>query len=369
MRLPGVLSLWLLILTACPQLSAQAVISTHSGLVNYHEGSVFVDDQPLDQKFGTFSNLKEGSILRTEKGRVEILLTPGVFLRLDENSAVRMLSNVLTDTRVEFLRGAAILDSNAATPGNSLVLVYKAYQLRFPKPGVYRLDSEPEVFETYTGEAEILSAGQPAKTIDESHQFFFGIGAETNKYGDGAVDNFSEWARNRAETIAADNRAAAQSTAPLPDPSADPNSSLFGSTIPVPLYNQPIYNQPSWGPFGGPVMVDSGFYGSYGPFAGPWFPQPLLVLFVFPRFYGGNGGNSFRGTPPRRPGYPILPPARTGYPYRAPYRPTPIPLRSLTSSPAANRPMIAPPPRAVAAPRFTAPVATHSVGLGAIHHR
>lgn len=380
MRLPGVLSPWLLILTACFQVSAQAVISTHSGLVNYHEGSVFVEDQPLDQKFGTFSTLKDGSTLRTENGRVEILLTPGVFLRLDENSAVRMLSNALTDTRVEFLRGAAIVDSNQAAPGNSLVLVYKAYQVRFPKPGVYRLDSETEVFETYTGQAEILSAGQPAKSIDESHQFFFSIGTETNKYGEGAIDNFSEWARNRAETITADNRAAAQSSAPLPDPSTDPNSYPFGATVPVPLYNQPLYNQPSWGPIGGAVLVDSGFYGGYGPygpFGGPWFPEPPLVIFVYPRFYGAH---PIYGTPPRKAGYPILPPTRSGYPHPSPYRPAPIPLRTTMGGAGGTRmPVtrmaIAPPPRivaplrVVAPPRVVAPIAVRSVGVGAIHHR
>ena len=358
MRLPGVLSPWLLVLTACPQLSAQAVISTHSGLVNYHEGSVFVDDQPLDQKFGTFSSLKEGSTLRTEKGRVEILLTPGVFLRLDENSAVRMLSNALTDTRVEFLRGAAIVDSNQAAPGNSLVLVYKTYQLRFPKPGVYRLDSETEVFETYTGEAEILAAGQPAKSIDESHQFFFGIGTETNKYGDGAIDNFSEWARNRAETLAADNRAAAQSTAPLPDPSTDPDSYPLGATVPVPLYNQP-----SWGPFGSTVVVNSGFYGGYGPygpFSGPWFPEAPLVIFVYPRFYGRR---PVYGTPPRTTAYPILPPMHSGYPHPSSYRPTPIPLGTTMARPTVTHVTVAQPPR------FAAPVAVHSAGVAAIHHR
>src|SRR5689334_14600218 len=87
------------------QASAQAVISAHSGVVHFSEGSVFIDDQPLDQKVGTFPNIKEGSTLRTEKGRAEILLTPGIFLRLDENSSIRMRSNSLEDTRVEFIRG------------------------------------------------------------------------------------------------------------------------------------------------------------------------------------------------------------------------------------------------------------------------
>ncbi|MBV8864301.1 MAG: hypothetical protein JO210_02750 [Acidobacteriaceae bacterium] len=384
MRLPGVLSSWLLILTACSPLFAQAVISTHSGLINYHEGSVLIDDQPLEQKIGTFSSLKEGSTLRTEKGRVEILLTPGVFLRIDENSALHMLANSLTNPRVELLSGAAILDSNDAPSGsNSLVLVYKTYQLRFPKPGVYRLDSEPGVFETYTGEAEIRASGKPAQIIDESHQFFFGIDTVTNKYGDGAIDNFSEWARNRAELIAADNRAAAQSTAPLPDPSTDPNDYSLGAGVPVPSYGLPGsgYGFPSSGPFGGTVLLGSGFYGSYGPFAGPWFPDPLLVVYVFPRHYGGYPKN---GTYPSKPGFPILPPTHAGYPhsgyphsgyphagypYPAPYRPTPTPLHSTLTMPGVNHSMVAPPVRAVATPHYASPAPAHSVGLGAIHHR
>ncbi len=376
MRLPGVLSPWLLIFTGCLQLSAQAVVSTHSGLINYHEGAVFLDDQPLEQKFGAFSSLKQGSTLRTEKGRVEILLTPGVFLRVDENSAIRMLSNSLTDTRVEFLRGAVILDSNAAAapaPGSSLVMTYKTYELRFPKPGVYRLDSEPEILETYTGEAEVIAQGQAPKTIDESHQFFFGIGAETNKYGDGAIDNFSEWARNRAETIAADNEAAAQSTAPLPDPGAGLSGSVYGSAVPVPV---PSYGLPGLGQYGSTMVYDNGFYGSYGPF-GPWFPGPAVVIYAFPRLYSGI---PVHGTPPRRPGYPIVPPIRTGYPRPYPYRPTPIPLRTGVTSLGVNRMPVtrapiphvtpAPSPRfAAPGPRFAAPTAPRSVGIGAIHHR
>ena len=43
--------------------------------------------------------------LRTEEGRAEVLLTPGVFLRLGENSSFRMITNRLIDTRLEFLSG------------------------------------------------------------------------------------------------------------------------------------------------------------------------------------------------------------------------------------------------------------------------
>ncbi len=48
-------------------------------------------------------------MLRTGQGRAEVLLTPGVFLRVGENSAIRMLDNRLLSTRVEIVSGNAIV--------------------------------------------------------------------------------------------------------------------------------------------------------------------------------------------------------------------------------------------------------------------
>ncbi len=361
MRLPGVLCSLLLLAFASAHLSAQAVVSTHSGIVNYSEGAVFLDDAPLNQQFGTFASVKDGSTLRTEKGRAEILLTPGVFLRIDENSAIRMISSVLAATRVEFLRGAAILDSNDAASGNPCVLVYKTYQLRFPKPGVYRLSSEPAVFQTYTGEAEIQTAGEPPKTIDESNQFFFGIGMETKKYGDGAVDAFSEWARNRAETIAADNRVGSQSTT-NPDAGDAANSPFTLPSSPGPGLGigQAGIGQPNYSYYDPPMWAGNGFLGPWGPYNG--FFNPPLVIYVFPRFYGRNPRNPIYRNPiyrtaPRRPGYPVVPPLRTGYPSVNSFRPATIPLRSTNNY---TRPSLG--HIGVAGPRVVSPVAVRPMG-------
>src|SRR5580698_8724783 len=84
---------------------AQAVISTRSGLVHYFEGAVYLSGQPLESRLGKFASMANGAELRTENGRAEVLLTPGVVLRLDQNSSLRMLSNSLEDTRVEMLTG------------------------------------------------------------------------------------------------------------------------------------------------------------------------------------------------------------------------------------------------------------------------
>src|SRR5579872_5458440 len=116
---------------ACGVLAAssafgQSIISAHSGVVQYIEGNASLDGAPVELKFGHYPEIKQDQEFRTEEGRAEILLTPGVFLRLGENSGIRMLSNGLADTRVEVLQGSAIVECEQLPRDNAITLVYKA---------------------------------------------------------------------------------------------------------------------------------------------------------------------------------------------------------------------------------------------------
>lgn len=71
----------LLALVAVPA-SAQPVISAKSGMVAKIQGNVFLDDQALADSSTHFPDVKEKQVVRTEDGLAEILLTPGVFLRV-----------------------------------------------------------------------------------------------------------------------------------------------------------------------------------------------------------------------------------------------------------------------------------------------
>src|ERR1700685_1090165 len=141
----------------CPE-----VISANSAPVHSLEGAALLDDHPIEHKAATFPSIAAGSTLRTEKGRAEVLLTPGVFLRLDENTAIRMVSNALTDTQVEFLRGSAIIDSMEASGTPPIELPYQHCRIRFPKNGIYRIDSDTGVLQAYSGQAQV--AGPESKT-------------------------------------------------------------------------------------------------------------------------------------------------------------------------------------------------------------
>ncbi|HWF48771.1 MAG TPA: hypothetical protein VG168_17315, partial [Bryobacteraceae bacterium] len=129
-----------LLLAACQPGAAQDVVSASSGVLQYFEGTVFLDNQPVEHKAAVFPSLKNGATLRTAKGRAELLLTPGVYLRADENTSLRMVSNALTDTRVEVTEGAIILDNANASSRGAVTLMIDESEVRFPKAGVYRID-------------------------------------------------------------------------------------------------------------------------------------------------------------------------------------------------------------------------------------
>src|SRR5579864_3189337 len=101
----------LVVLTAVPGIWAQAVISAHSGMVNYVEGDVQLDGKPVKLDQAIHPNLKPGQVLSTYAGHAEILLAPEVFLRLGRNSSVRMIANELADTHVEVLSGSAVVEA------------------------------------------------------------------------------------------------------------------------------------------------------------------------------------------------------------------------------------------------------------------
>lgn len=337
----------------CLPAACQEVISAHSGTVHFSEGAVFVDDQPLQRKAATFPSIKEGSTLRTEKGRAEVLLTPNVVLRLDENSALRLGSNSLTDTQIEFLRGSAIIDSVNASEAPPVVVTYQNCRIRFPKPGIYRIDSDTGVLQAYTGQAKVETPDGKTPNIDTTKLFFFDLGTVTNKFGEPNEDEFYDWARGRADAIAAENQLAAEGTADPED--IDPGAGIF--TGQLPSYGTfPSY--PGLGGYGlggyafGDPWVNP-FFGFAGGGFAPYNVFPIFLV-VRPRTWQSGGGSHW----PHRPATPAYTPMPTRIgtslsPIRAPVF-TPRPAASLPARPAFS------------APRPSAPA---TVGRPVIIHR
>ena len=217
-------------------------------------GSAFLGDERLEQKFGRFPDIGEGRELRTTLGRAEVLLTPGVFLRLDENSSIRMLSSGFADTQVELLGGSAILEVTETVPDTAVNLIYKSWRVQVHQKGVYRIDTEPAQIRAYKGEVEVATDGK-TETVAAREREVLPLAAllvaePARTFGN---DDFKFWAMSRSQAISADNTIAAGI---VDDPSQIDSSGLAsGGYSYFPLTGSPSldignpYGLSFWSPF------------------------------------------------------------------------------------------------------------------------
>jgi len=199
------------LLTFCGSAMGQAVISAKSGLIHYVEGQVLLDGKQVEVKIATFPEMKDGNELRTQDGRAEILLTPGTFLRLGENSAVRMLSTKLTDSRVEFLSGSAVIEADAeVVDGEDLVtVIYKDAKVHLRKGGIYRFDSAPAQLRVYSGQAEV-ETGVNTLIVKGGKMAVLPNAIAAERFDSKNGDALNRWSSRRAEGIAMANVSAAK---------------------------------------------------------------------------------------------------------------------------------------------------------------
>lgn len=248
-----------------PYLSGQSVISTRSGLINFTEGLVYVDGLPVTKKFGTYDRLKTGQTLVTQSGRAELLLTPNTYLRIGENSSIRMVLDNLTDTQVELLAGSAILDSEAAPDGDFVKIIFKDSTIRPLSKGRYRIDAEPPQLRVYEGKAEVLRDSEPT-TIESSQLMPLDGAPVVRRFSDGADGLLDIWSDERQSLIAS-NMLNSQS---ISDPLLDPGGTDAGSDYLAAL-----------GPYAGYIPLATvppamgGYYGygsvGYSPFQYPLY--------------------------------------------------------------------------------------------------
>jgi hypothetical protein len=145
-------------LLAVPAAWAQAVISARSGMVNYVEGDVRLGGEPVKLNGAIFPQVKPGQVLYTQAGHAEVLLTPGVFLRLDRNTSFRMISNKLTDTQVEILNGSALVEADEILKSNRIAIKMGDSKTVLLKTGLYHFNADVGQVRTFEGKAQVSNA-------------------------------------------------------------------------------------------------------------------------------------------------------------------------------------------------------------------
>jgi hypothetical protein len=189
-------------------LHGQQMISAKAGLLNHLEGNALLNGYQIMLKPGEFPQMKEGDTFRTDAGHQEVLLGPGVFLRLGEDSRFRLVSALLTDTRVDFQAGSAVIECASQPEHAHLAFTFKKATVSILKDGVYRLDSDPGQLEVYAGEARVLQ-GEQTQTVGKDRRLVLDGVSVPGKFDDQTGDALYQWAKRRSEYLAAANVSAA----------------------------------------------------------------------------------------------------------------------------------------------------------------
>jgi hypothetical protein len=129
--------------------------TTVPGTLNYVEGQVNLGSQPLDAKSVGSVQAEPGQSINTNRGKAELLLTPGVFLRLAENSSVEMISPSLTSTQLTLNQGEALVEVDEIYPENDIRINENGTTTQIKKTGLYDFDADHNVVRVFDGMAMV----------------------------------------------------------------------------------------------------------------------------------------------------------------------------------------------------------------------
>ena len=153
--------------------------------------------------------LSAGGELRTlENGRAELLLNPGSYLRLAENSLVRFIRTGYATMKFEILRGEIILESAAFNPTiHSLSISSPAGDFQVAAKGLYRLSLEPRLrVSVYKGALEWMGNNRKRRRLEAGRSYQ--VEAATSRLHSGKLrkkDDLNQWSRKRAQQLAQSN--------------------------------------------------------------------------------------------------------------------------------------------------------------------
>jgi hypothetical protein len=299
----------------------QATISARPGVVNYIEGHAYVDGQELSASKLKGVALYANQTLSTDIGRAEILLTPGVFLRIGDNSAIRMISPSLTDTQVEVTKGEAMIEAAQIVKDSSIHVIDHGSVIAIEKAGLYRIRAgDPPAVAVFDGKA-IVMTGEQKNQVKKGRELILAANAKPEKFDRKKEDELYAWSNVRSEYAAAASYASARTAASAGAINGGLGYGFTGSYGPGWYYNSP-WNSWAWLPGDGYAFSPFGYgffspgYVGYAPvvMGGGYYPG------VYGRNHGqagGTGGNWHGHQGALVPVDPNHPPAQ-GMGYRSP---------------------------------------------------
>jgi hypothetical protein len=152
------------------------------GSINYVEGQATLGGQPLNPDAVGSVELDKGQALATQTGKVEILLTPGVFLRVADNSLVKMISPDLANTEVELDKGRAMVEVTDISKNNNIRVDLNGASVQVLKRGLYDFDADHSQVRVFKGKAGVFVNNQKV-SVGENHMVALNASAKPKPQG------------------------------------------------------------------------------------------------------------------------------------------------------------------------------------------
>jgi len=226
---------------------AQDVISARAGFVNYKHGRILL---PKGTDGKDVRQLEAGQTAGTGIGRLELLLAPGSFLRLDNESEIRLVSSRLTDVQVELLSGTATLEVNEIPRQAALAILWRDQTIPAEHSGVFRFEPGNDSMRVYVESGKLKLANQTVKAGNYVDLAAGGTLTAALRFNRKNIDEFDRWNQARGYQLARSSYSAANSF--LGRSSAFPASSLW--------YWDPFGLGYTYLPYRSSVMSPWGFY-------------------------------------------------------------------------------------------------------------
>jgi len=189
-----------------PDEMSKYVISAKSGVINLIEGKVQVlrAKQPDASETPKLNKeLQYGDHVTTDSNsRTEILLNPGCYLRLGEQSEVVFLFDELDKSELKLLRGSAVLEASSIEAPISVETPKAKFEI--DREGLYRFNVvEGGKADVSVRRGRLTVGNTPIK--EGKRALVEGETAAIAKLNKNDVDSFDEWSKDRAKSLIAAN--------------------------------------------------------------------------------------------------------------------------------------------------------------------
>jgi hypothetical protein len=218
----------LTLLLSMAALSATALGQTANparpGTLNYIEGQASIEGRPVTPNSVGNTELQSGQYLSTANGKAEVLLAPGIFLRLGNDSTVQMVSPNLTQTEVRLERGHANVEVDQLYKQNVVLIDMEKGQTQLLQNGLYTFDADSSTVRVFDGKAGVFP-GKDLQTnvkpidVKASHELVL-TGEPTRPQHfdkDKSEDDLYRWSSLRSEYLGDANVGLAEEYAGTPN--------------------------------------------------------------------------------------------------------------------------------------------------------